>query len=124
MVKRGEELFQQLNCAACHVPQLTTGPSSIEALDRKPLALYSDLLLHDMGPELADICLGDALPSEFRTELLMGLRLRERFLHDGTAKTVQEAIQRHGGEARSSRDKFNALPAADKQALLKFLNTL
>ncbi len=87
------------------------------------MELYSDLLLHAMGTELADICLGQAHPSEFRTEMLMGLRFRKKFLHDGSAKTVQEAIERHDGEARRSRDKFKVLSERDKKALLKFLET-
>jgi CxxC motif-containing protein (DUF1111 family) len=124
LAKRGKELFSRLKCAVCHIPTFTTGPNPIKALDRKPVALYSDLLVHDMGPGLADICLGDAHPSEFRTEMLMGLRFREHFLHDGSAETVQEAIERHGGEARRSLDKFKALSEEDRKALLKFLQTL
>jgi len=77
-----------------------------------------------MGPALADICLEQAYPSEFRTEMLMGLRFREQFLHDGSAKTVQEAIERHGGEAQNSQDQFKALREEDKKALLKFLETI
>src|SRR5206468_4664518 len=106
LARQGEKLFNHLACAACHIPQLKTGPNPIKALDRKTVALYSDLLVHDMGPELADICLGEAHPSEFRTEMLMGLRFRERFLHDGSAATAQEAIERHGGEAQGARDRF------------------
>jgi CxxC motif-containing protein (DUF1111 family) len=124
LAKRGQKLFVHLQCAACHIPKLKTGPSPIKALHRKTVALYSDLLVHDMGAELADICLGQAEPSEFRTELLMGLRFREQFLHDGSAKTVQDAIERHGGEAQHSRDRFKALSDRDKEALLKFLETL
>src|SRR6266540_2242156 len=124
IAKRGQELFALLKCAACHVPKLTTGSSPIKALDRKTVALYSDLLVHDMGPELADICLEQAHPSEFRTEMLMGLRFREQFLHDGSAKSVREAIERHGGEGQYSRDKFKALGDADQKALVKFLQTL
>jgi CxxC motif-containing protein (DUF1111 family) len=103
---------------------METGPSTVKALHRQTVWLYSDLLLHDMGAELADICLEQARPSEFRTEMLMGLRFRDKFLHDGSAKTVQEAIERHAGEARYSRDKFKALKDADKAALLKFLETI
>ena len=124
LAKRGEKLFKDLNCAVCHVPKFRTGPNAIKALDRKTIALYSDLLVHDMGPELSDICLGQALPSEFRTEMLMGLRFREQFLHDGSASTVEEAIERHGGEAAHSRNKFKALDKKDKKALLKFLETI
>jgi CxxC motif-containing protein (DUF1111 family) len=103
---------------------MKTGPSPIKPLNRKTVALYSDLLLHDMGPDLADICLNLAHPSEFRTELLMGLRVREQFLHDGSAATVREAIERHGGEASRSRDGFKALSDKDKEALLKFLQSI
>jgi CxxC motif-containing protein (DUF1111 family) len=124
LAKRGEELFGTLKCSGCHIPKMKTGPNSIKALDRQTVELYSDLLVHDMGPELADICLGGTEPSEFRTELLMGLRLRGHYLHDGSAKSIQEAIERHGGEASHSRDKFKALGDPDKKALLKFLQTL
>ncbi|HYV27359.1 MAG TPA: di-heme oxidoredictase family protein, partial [Candidatus Eisenbacteria bacterium] len=122
--KRGEKLFNAVNCCACHVPKMKTGPNEIRALDRKTVHLYSDLLVHDMGPSLSDICLGQAHPSEFRTELLMGLRFREHFLHDGSAPTVQEAIERHGGEAQPARDKFKALSKKDQEALLKFLDSI
>ena len=88
------------------------------------MSLYSDLLVHDLGANLADICLNDAHPSELRTGLLMGLRFRDQFLHDGRAKTVPEAIELHGGEAQFSADKFKALNDHDKKALLKFLETL
>jgi CxxC motif-containing protein (DUF1111 family) len=121
---RGRQLFHELQCNVCHVPTMRTRPSHIKALDRKTVALYSDLLVHDMGPDLADICLGQARPSEFRTEMLMGLRFRTQFLHDGRAQTVQEAIERHGGEALESQARFKALSDSDKQALLKFLSTL
>jgi CxxC motif-containing protein (DUF1111 family) len=123
-VERGQRLFVRLNCAVCHVPEMQTGPSYIEALNRKTVALYSDLLLHDMGTNLADICLGDARPSEFRTELLWGLRFRKQFLHDGSAKSVEEAIARHGGEAQRSADQFKGLPDSDKVALLRFLGSI
>ena len=108
-----------VKCAACHIPKMKTGPSTIKALSKKTVALYSDLLVHDMGPALADICLGQAHPSEFRTEMLMGLRFRDKFLHDGSAKTVQEAIERHGGEAQRSRDKFKALDDEDHRRLIQ-----
>ena len=124
LAARGKKLFASLKCAVCHVPVMKTGPSAIKSLHCKQVALYSDLLLHAMGAELADICLAQAHPSEFRTEMLMGLRFREKFLHDGSAKTVQEAIERHDGEARRSRDKFKVLSERDKKALLKFLETI
>ena len=124
LVRRGRKLFAHLNCAVCHRPKMNTGPSTSKALNRKTVALYSDLMVHDMGSALADICLEQAHPSEFRTEMLMGLRFRQQFLHDGSAKTVQEAIERHDGEARNSGDRFKALKEKDKQALLKFLETI
>lgn len=123
-VERGKKLFSEIKCAGCHVPELQTGPSDIAALDRKPVPLYSDLLLHDMGSELADICLDGATPSEFRTEMLMGLRFREKFLHDGSADSIQQAIERHAAEAKKARDAFAALSDADKEALLAFLETI
>src|SRR5204863_577315 len=115
--RRGRELFSQIGCATCHVPTLRTGDSPIAALRNKEVAAYTDLLLHDMGPDLADICLGLATPSEFRTEPLMGLRLATHFLHDGRAKTPEQAIQLHGGEGARARDLFASLPARDRAAL-------
>ena len=106
------------------MPTLRTGDNPIPALRHKEVAAYTDLLLHDMGPELADICFGLATPSEFRTEPLMGLRLVTQFLHDGRGKTAEQAIQMHGGEGARARDLFKALPAADRAALVAFLKTL
>jgi CxxC motif-containing protein (DUF1111 family) len=124
LARHGQKLFKQLACAECHVPKMQTARSAIKALDRKWVNLYSDLLLHDMGPESADICLQQAGPQEFRTEMLMGLRFREQFLHNGSAGTVQEAIEGHGGEAQASRDRFKGLSLYNKAALLKFLQKL
>jgi CxxC motif-containing protein (DUF1111 family) len=120
----GPELFDRIGCAACHVVRLETGDSDVKALARREVAAYTDLLLHDMGPALADICLGLAGPSEFRTEPLMGLRFSERFLHDGRAASIEEAIRLHGGESMGSRDRFAALPPNDREALLAFLKQL
>lgn len=122
--KGGEALFAKLGCDGCHVPSLTTGSSPTKPLSRKPIAAFTDLLLHDMGPGLADICRGGADPSEFRTEPLMGLRFREHFLHDARATSVEQAIVLHAGEATASRDKFQALKANQKAALLAYLNSL
>ena len=124
LAKRGKHHFAELKCAVCHVPEMQTGANPIKALHCKTVSLYSDLLVHDLGANLADICLNDAHPPEFRTGLLMGLRFRDQFLHDGRAKTVPEAIELHGGEAQFSADKFKALNDHDKKALLKFLETL
>ena len=117
-------IFVGIGCASCHVPALVTGPSPVRALSLKIFLPYTDLLLHDMGPALADICLGDALPSEFRTEPLMGLRFATTLLHDGRAATIAEAIRLHGGEASRTRDRFLRLSTGERFALLKFLRSL
>jgi CxxC motif-containing protein (DUF1111 family) len=122
--RQGRDVFARVGCASCHVPALRTGDSPVPALRRKDVAAYTDLLLHDMGPALADICLGLATPSEFRTEPLMGVRLMTRFLHDGRATTLDQAIDLHGGEGARAADLFRALPAADRAALVAFLKTL
>ena len=122
--KRGEEVFERIGCAACHVPRLRTGRSGTRALRHAVVAAYTDLLLHDMGRDLADICLGLATPSEFRTEPLMGLRLRTHFLHDGRAANLEEAIRLHAGEAGHARERFGSLPDVERRALLAFLMSL
>ena len=123
-VRRGKSVFARIGCAGCHVPVLKTGRGSVKALAHRNVAAYTDLLLHDMESRLADIRLGLATPSEFRTEPLMGLRLSKRFLHDGRAATIEEAIQAHGGEAAASRDRFAALTPEERLVLLAFLNSL
>lgn len=122
--KRGREVFSSVGCAKCHLPVLRTRYSPVAALSLKQFPAYTDLLLHDLGPELADICLGQATPSEFRTEPLMGLRVLERFLHDGRATSLEEAIRLHGGEATGVRDRFLQLSPGDQAALTAFLKTL
>jgi CxxC motif-containing protein (DUF1111 family) len=121
---KGFLIFLGIGCAKCHVPALPTGASDVAALRYKLVYAYTDLLLHNMGPGLADICVGNARPSEFRTEPLMGLRFATRFLHDGRATTVEEAILAHGGEAQRARDRFAALPDFYRNALLTFLGSL
>jgi CxxC motif-containing protein (DUF1111 family) len=123
-VRRGGRLFTAAGCADCHVPVLKTGKSDVRALRHREVAAYTDLLLHDMGKDLADVCLGLAAPSEFRTEPLMGLRLRTRFLHDGRADSIETAIRLHGGEATTARDRFGALSAEERRVLLTFLGSL
>ena len=122
--RRGQAAFARAGCPGCHVPALRTGDSPIPALRHREVAAYTDLLLHDMGPQLADICLGLATPSEFRTEPLMGVRLMSQFLHDGRAKSLEQAIDEHGGEATAARDRFLALPAGERAAIVAFLKTL
>ncbi len=122
-VRRGEQIFQQIGCASCHVPALTTGPSSNPVFDRKTVALYSNLLLHDVGT-------GDGIPqaaaaaNEIRTPALWGLRFRRPLLHDGSAATIEAAILRHGNEAERAANAFRELVAGTKRDLLAFLNSL
>lgn len=127
----GRALFAQAQCATCHVPSFTTGPSPIAALSGRTVTLYSDLLLHDMGEALADNRPdGQASGREWRTAPLWGLRLMRQFLngeallmHDGRARTVEEAILLHGGEASAARAAFQALSPAQKAALLDFVES-
>ena len=131
-VRAGEQLFTDIGCARCHVPELRTGPSTIAPLDRVAFRAYTDLLLHDMGPGLDDSYTeGRALTSEWRTPPLWGIGLAERsqgglgfFLHDGRARALREAIEHHGGEGASSRDGFRGLPAGLQEQLLAFLRSL
>jgi CxxC motif-containing protein (DUF1111 family) len=124
-VQRGERVFSQIGCASCHVPTMTTGNDPVEALRYKQVHLFSDLLLHKMGPGLADgIEQGRAKGDEFRTAPLWGLSYRNRFLHDGGSKTIKNAILRHGGEAHKARNRFEGLDSSDHEALLVFLGSL
>lgn len=129
--QEGEKTFAAIGCASCHVPELRTGNSSISALSDQPVRLYSDLLLHDMGPALADNRPdGDANGREWKTAPLWGLRLMREFLngdafllHDGRARSVEEAILLHGGEAEKSRSAFSQLSARARAALLDFVES-
>jgi CxxC motif-containing protein (DUF1111 family) len=125
-VRLGEGIFQRIGCAGCHTPTLPTGPHRMAALANQSVLLYSDLLIHDMGPELADgIPEGQATGSEWRTTPLWGVALAgPPFLHDGRANTLEEAILAHGGEARGTRERFQALSPAERQALLAFVDSL
>jgi CxxC motif-containing protein (DUF1111 family) len=130
----GAALFRTIGCALCHTPSLTTGNSSCDSLSNKTVNLYSDLLVHNMGPSLADdIVQGLAGPSEFRTAPLWGLGQRIFFLHDGRTRDLVQAIQAHSSrgntrfpdsEANAVIEIFNLLPASDKQNLLNFLRSL
>ena len=122
-VRRGEQVFAGIGCAACHLPALVTGPSPNPLFDRKTVPLFSDLLLHDIGT-------GDgieqeaALGEEIRTPALWGLRFRRPFLHDGSAATVEDAIRSHDNEASRVRERFLALDPPDRDNLLAFLRSL
>lgn len=114
--RRGESLFSSTGCVKCHVPNLKQSG--------EPALAYTDLLLHDMGPELADqVTQLLASGSEFRTQPLWGVRFTAPFLHDGRAATLDEAILLHGGEAQTIRDAYAALPQADRDAIIAFLET-
>lgn len=119
-----DQTFKRLGCATCHVPSLQTGPSPSRALSQQTVRAFTDLLLHDMGPGLADICLGAATPAEFRTEPLMGLRLRTVYLHDGRTTNLETAIRLHGGQATDARNRFDALSSTQRANLLRYLKTL
>jgi len=121
---QGRQVFASVGCTGCHVPLLRTGPSPVRALSYTTVSAYTDLLLHDMGPELADICLGQAEPAEFRTEPLMGAQYKEVFLHDGRAPSIEAAIQLHAGEGAGARDRFLALSPQERAALLRFVSGL
>jgi CxxC motif-containing protein (DUF1111 family) len=128
---RGQDLFGEMGCASCHVDELRTGPADVEALDEQVIRPYTDLLLHDMGPGLADERPdGDATGREWRTPPLWGIGLVEtvnghtRFLHDGRARDLTEAVLWHDGEAADARRRFADLPADDRRAVLAFLESL
>ncbi|MEX2232973.1 MAG: di-heme oxidoredictase family protein [Cyclobacteriaceae bacterium] len=128
----GSQLFNAIGCAKCHRPQLTTGSSSISALENKTFYPYTDLLLHDMGPSLDDgYTEGSAKTSEWRTPALWGLGLSkfsqggEYFLlHDGRARTINDAIILHGGEAEISKNNYQELAETEKRDLIRFLEGL
>jgi CxxC motif-containing protein (DUF1111 family) len=143
--QRGEAQFAQLGCAGCHVSELKTSPvHPLAELRDQVIHPYSDLLLHDMGPGLAD-ALGEGVASgaEWRTAPLWSLGLsacvtggvegqfqqqvcapHPNYLHDGRARTIDEAIRWHGGEAQPANDAYAALPEDDRAALLRFLESL
>jgi len=128
----GKRIFIQAGCEACHRQTLKTGFSPIEPLSNKTFHPYTDLLLHDMGPGLDDgYTEGSARTSEWRTPPLWGLGLSPNsqggqyfLLHDGRAKSIEEAIEMHGGEAAASKNNYKQLPGADKTALIAFLKSL
>jgi len=131
-VIQGKNIFNQINCASCHKPTLKTGYSPIAVLSNKEFHPYTDLLLHDMGSGLDDgYTEGSAKTSEWRTPPLWGLGLSTNsqggqyfLMHDGRAKGIEEAILFHGGEATNSRIQYQNLSQQEKEALLKFLESL
>jgi CxxC motif-containing protein (DUF1111 family) len=133
-IQRGRLIFATTGCSLCHTPTMQTGNAAVAALRNKQVNLYSDLLVHDMGPDLADgVSQGQAGPSEFRSAPLWGLGQRVYFLHDGRTSDLVKAIQAHqsgtvragnASEANGVVDRFGGLSEAQKQDLLNFLRSL
>lgn len=131
-VIQGKKLFTQLQCATCHHPSYRTAVNvSFKPLSNQLIFPYSDFLVHDMGEGLADHRADFlATGNEWRTPPLWGIGLSEvvnghsNFLHDGRARTLEEAVLWHGGEAEKSKNSYKALPSTDRKALLKFLKSL
>jgi CxxC motif-containing protein (DUF1111 family) len=129
--KRGAQLFVDASCTSCHRPTFTTGPYEVAALSNQLIAPYTDLLVHDLGEELADHRPDfDASGTEWRTAPLWGIGLSAKvlgegaFLHDGRARTLEEAILWHGGEAEDARDRFKGMSKSERAALIAFLQAL
>ena len=129
---RGEQLFKQIACASCHIPTMYTGVDvTLPATSSQRIHPYTDLLLHDMGPGLAD---GRpdflATGAEWKTPALWGIGLFPKtngtpfYLHDGRARTIEEAIVWHDGEAAAAKNRFIQLNTADRNALIKFIKSL
>lgn len=123
-IARGERIFEEVGCASCHVPYLDTGPHDNPALHRKRIYLYSDLLLHDMGPERSGACGVAARPSEYRTEPLTGLGRRRLLMHDSQALSIPEALELHGGQAAAARARWQELDELQRARLVRFLQSL
>ncbi len=129
---RGKELFYGLGCTGCHTPKYVTRKDAPNAaLAFQLIWPYSDFLLHDMGEGLADgQIVGDAGGTEWRTPPLWGIGLTQTvnnhsfFLHDGRARNLTEAILWHDGEGAKAKDGFAALSAADRDSLIRFLESL
>lgn len=127
-VIRGKGLFDDLGCASCHVGPFTTGSEGMPGLTEQVIDPGTDLLLYDLGEDLADRTVaGEPVPTQWRTPPLWGLGLAEvigeypTYLHDGRARTVEEAILWHGGEAFPARERFRSLTAAEREAVLTYL---
>ncbi|MBX3606842.1 MAG: discoidin domain-containing protein [Piscinibacter sp.] len=134
-VTAGAKVFTDIRCSGCHVTEMRTGTvSELDEARNQTIRPYTDLLLHDMGPDLADGFVdGQASGSMWRTsalwgigytELVAGKDIQVGYLHDSRARTLTEAILWHGGEGSASRQRFQALSKADRDALLAFLRSL
>lgn len=129
--QRGERLFAEANCVACHTATLRTGNHEITALANQTIHPYTDLLLHDLGDGLADNRPDfQATGSEWRTSPLWGIGLVQTvlpysgYLHDGRARTLAEAILWHQGEAAAAKEAFRTMAEPDRAALVRFLQSL
>jgi CxxC motif-containing protein (DUF1111 family) len=131
-VKKGEQLFTQINCAGCHRPTMYTAVNvTLPQISNQRIHPYTDLLVHDMGDDLADNR-PDFLATgkEWRTMPLWGIGLFDKtngvpyYLHDGRARTIEEAILWHGGEASKAKAAFMQLSSDDRNRLIKFLQSL
>lgn len=131
-VLAGKQIFTSIKCGSCHIPQFTTGMNAISALSDKTFFPYTDMLLHDMGSGLDDgYTEGTALTSEWKTPPLWGLGLSKKsqggnyfLLHDGRARSIEQAIELHGGEAQNSKMSFMELREPERKQLIKFLESL
>lgn len=131
-VLAGKQVFKDIGCEACHKETLKTGESPVSALSHVTFHPYTDLLLHDMGLGLDDgYTEGSATSAEWRTPALWGLGLSPNsqggtyfLLHDGRARSIEEAILLHGGEASKSRERYQSLGQSEREALVKFLKSL
>ena len=131
-VMHGEQLFAQAQCADCHIPTLRTGVlPGVPSVSNQTIHPYTDLLLHDMGPGLADNRSDfHASGTEWRTPPLWGIGLvrtvngHTNFLHDGRARNLMEAILWHGGEAEKSRQATLEMSQTERDALIAFLESL
>jgi len=127
---KGEKLFADAGCIACHKTNITTKESEIDRLENQLIHPYTDLLLHDMGEGLKGRPDFEASPTEWRTQPLWGIGKIEQvnghtnLLHDGRARSIQEAILWHGGEAEAAKEAFKNLSKEDRTAMLTFLNSL
>jgi CxxC motif-containing protein (DUF1111 family) len=142
LARAGEALFSVTGCHYCHKPQMVTGPVynmlqadgstvRVPELENQIVNLYSDLLIHDMGPGLADNggtnmgrVMGRAGGNYWRTTPLWGIRFKKEFLHSGTTTDIRDAVLQHGGEATIVRDRFAKLPRAAQDTIVAFLLTL
>jgi CxxC motif-containing protein (DUF1111 family) len=130
-VQKGKSLFIQAKCSACHIPKMQTGSTGLPELTNQTIRPYTDLLLHDMGDELADNRPDyKATGSEWRTAPLWGIGLTKivnghtNFLHDGRARNLMEAVMWHGGEAEKSKQVVKKMSEVERTALIKFLESL